>query len=165
MTADTLARDPELGSYPLLCDRCGRTLECSPADVRVYTAIGPPACCGRPMQFPDVPVAPAPPPRPGRRRPARSGAGIGLRRRAPGPAPDLADGLVDLSADGLGIRLDAPMIPGEAVEVTLRAPGAVRTLVRAGEVRWCRPAAGGRYLAGVRLGRPLTPAEVDGLAR
>jgi hypothetical protein len=57
------------------------------------------------------------------------------------------------------------MLPGEAVEVTLQRPGASRPLVLAGEVRWCRAAAGGRYLAGLRLGRPLTPAEVDSLAR
>jgi hypothetical protein len=165
MTADTLARDPELGSYPILCDLCGRSLECSPADIRVFMAIGPPLCCGRPMQSPDVPLAPVPPPRPGRRRPARPGAGVGVRRRGPGPALELAEGLVDVSSDGVGVRLDVSMIPGEAVEITLQRPGATRPLVLPGEVRWCRPAAGGRYLAGLRLSRPLTPSELDGLAR
>jgi hypothetical protein len=72
---------------------------------------------------------------------------------------------VDVSADGLGVRLDAPILPGEGVEVSLFRPGAARALVYPGEIRWCRPAAGGRYLAGVRLIRPLTQFEVDALVR
>ena len=52
MTADTLALDTEFTPHRLRCDRCGRTIDCTPADFRVYVAIGPPRCCGRPMAFP-----------------------------------------------------------------------------------------------------------------
>jgi hypothetical protein len=165
MTADALAADPELGSYPLRCDQCGRILECTPADVRVFSAIGPPACCGEAMAFPAVPAIAAVSARPGRRRPARPGVVCQLRRRAQGPGPDLAHGLVDVSAHGLGVRLEAQLVPGDPVEVALSRPGMARPLVVPGQVRWCRPDAGGRYLAGVRLDRPLTAAEMDGLAR
>jgi hypothetical protein len=165
MTADALAADPELGSYPLRCDRCGRILECTPADVRVYAAIGPPDCCGEPMVFPAVPAIAAVSPRPGRRRPARPGVVCQLRRRADGPASVLAVGLVDVSAHGLGVRLEALLPPGDPVEVTLSRPVMARPVVVLGQVRWCQPDAEGHHLAGVHLDRPLTPAEMDGLAR
>jgi hypothetical protein len=165
MTADALAADPELGSYPLRCDRCGRILECTPADVRVYAALGPPACCGEPMAFPAVPAIAAVSARPGRRRQARPGVNCQLRRRAAGPAPLLAVGLVDVSAHGLGVRLEAQLMPAESVEVTLSRPGMTRPVVVPGQIRWCQTDAGGHYLAGVRLDRPLTSAEMDGLAR
>jgi hypothetical protein len=164
MTADTLALDTEFIPRYLSCGRCGRTRACAPADARVYAVIGPPSCCGRAMAFP-VSAAPPPPVPAGRRRPARRGAGVEVRRGGQARGPDLAGGLVDLSADGLGVHLEVQMVPGEAVDVTLRAPGSPRPIARPGQVRWCRPAAGGRYLAGVRLAPPLTPAEVDALSR
>src|SRR5207248_5393843 len=122
MTADALAADPELGSYPLRCDLCGRAIECTPADVQVFAALGPPACCGQPMVFPAVPAIPLVSDRPGRRRAARPGATVQVRRRAAGPSDDLANGLVDVSANGLGVRLEAQVAVGERVEMTLWAP-------------------------------------------
>jgi hypothetical protein len=166
MTADALARDVEVVAQPLRCDRCGRTVECTPADIRVFAAIGPPCCCGVAMAFPAAPFAQAvAPAQSGRRRPARSGAGVEVRRAGQARGPNLADGLVDLSADGLGVRLEVQMVPGEGVEVVLQPPGAARPIAKAGQVRWCRPAAGGYYLAGISLARPLTALEVNGLTR
>src|SRR5262245_57816707 len=163
MTADALARDPELGSYPLRCDMCGRAVECTPADVYAYASLGPPACCGHPMLFPAVPPIPAFSARPGRRRQGRPGATVHLRRA--GGSPEPVDALVDVSANGLGVRLVAVIAHAEQVEVTLRAPGGTRTLVLPGEVRWCRPVADGRFQAGIYLLRSLTATELDGLGR
>ena len=117
------------------------------------------------MAFPAAPAIPTPPSPSGRRRPVRPGVGVEVHRAGQRGGPDLADGLVDLSADGLGVRLEVQMVPGEAVDVILWPPGAASGIRRPGQVRWCRPSAGGRYLAGVRLAPPLTPAEVDALAR
>jgi hypothetical protein len=164
MTADTLALETEYIPRYVGCDRCGRTRACTPADARVFTVIGPPRCCGRVMAL-DVPTAPAPPVPAGRRRPARPGAGVEVRRSGQARGPDLADGLVDLSADGLGVRLEVQMVSGEVVDLILRPPGVAHAVHRSGQVRWCRPAAGGRYLAGISLARPLNQAEVDGLTR
>jgi hypothetical protein len=165
MTADALAADPELGSYPLRCDQCGRTIECTADDLRVFATDGPPPCCGQPMASPTIPAAPALTARPGRRRPARPGVMIQLRRRAAGSIPDLFGALADVSANGLGVRLESPADEGDRIEATMRAPSAARPVVVTGEVRWCRPVAGHRYLAGIYLDRPLTAAELDGLGR
>ena len=165
MTADALAADPELGSYPLRCDQCGRTIECTADDVRVFTADGPPPCCGQPMAFPAVPAVPAMTARPGRRRQARPGVTIQLLRQTTGPTTDLADALVDVSAHGLGVRLTVEVAEGDQVEATLRTPGSARPLVVTGEVRWCNPVADDRYLAGIYLDRLLTVIELDSLGR
>jgi hypothetical protein len=149
----------------LRCDRCGWVRDCTPADLRVYAAIGPPACCGRPLTLPALTPIPAAEPRAERRRSARPGAAVEVRRAGDRGAPDLAAGLVDLARDGLGARVEAPIPPGEPVEVVVRAPGAARAVPRAGEVRWCRPLGGGLYLVGIRLARPLATADVDALVR
>ena len=141
------------------CDRCGRAVACTPADFRVYAAIGPPPCCGRPMTLADNAE------RPGRRRPARPGARAEVRRGVAGLGPDLCDRLVDVSEDGIGVRLTAQAFVGEDVEIGLQRPDSGKVVVVRGCVRWCRAAAGGYYQAGVRFARPLTAAEVSELAR
>jgi hypothetical protein len=73
--------------------------------------------------------------------------------------------LVDVSADEVGVRLDAQVFPGEVVQITLGRPGAARAVVAGGVVAWCRPTAGSRFLAGVRFKCPITEAEVASLAR
>ena len=159
MPSDTISLDPTVATRPMRCDKCGRTVDCTPTDFRVYAAIGPPPCCGRPMTL----VLNAD--RPGRRRPARPGVRVEVRRGSAGLGPDLADGLVDVSEDGIGVRLTVQAFAGDEMEVGLRRPGGGRTITVHGLVRWCRPAAGGYYQAGIRFARPLTTAEVSELAR
>ena len=141
------------------CEKCGRTIDCSLTDFRVYAAIGPPPCCGKPMTLAHETD------RPGRRRPARPGSRIEVRRGAAGLGPDLADTLVDVCEDGIGVRLTAQLFAGEDVEVGLRRPDSGKVLVVRGRIRWCRPTSGGHYQAGVKFVRPLTAAEVSELAR
>jgi hypothetical protein len=73
--------------------------------------------------------------------------------------------LVDVSADCVGVRLDAPVFPGEGVQVSLWRPGAARPVVSRGAAAWCRSGVGGTYLAEVRLANPLSEAEVASLTR
>ena len=141
------------------CDKCGRTIDCTPTDFRVYSAIGPPPCCGKPMTLTHETD------RPGRRRPARSGSRVEVRRGAAGLGPDLADALVDVCEDGIGVRLTAQVFSGEELALGLRRPGSGRGVIVRGTVRWCRPASGGYYQAGIKFARPLTAAEVGELAR
>jgi hypothetical protein len=101
----------------------------------------------------------------GRRWVARAGARAEVRRASPGREPDLGVGLVDVSADGVCVRLTAPMETGEGVLIGLRPKGGRRLLRLRAEIRWCRPVGGGLYLAGLRLARPLTAAEVAHLVR
>jgi PilZ domain len=100
-----------------------------------------------------------------KRWPAHPKARVGVRRGHPGAGPDLGARLVNVSEDGVGVWVEALLIPGEAVEITLRRPRAARLLVIAGTTAWCRPAAGGLYQAGVRLTRSLTADEVVALAQ
>jgi hypothetical protein len=163
VTADTPLPDT-LALLHLSCPNCGRSIACTPADVRVYASIGPPRCCGRPLDLPTG--APA---RLGagraRRRPVRNGAAAEVRRAGLPPGPDLCVGLVGVSADCIGVRLDAPVFPGEAVRVSLWRPGAARPVVSRGVAAWCRSGVGGTYSAEIRLATPLTEADVAALTR
>lgn len=140
----------------LTCPTCARVIGCTPADRRVYAAIGAPRCCGRVLALP--PVEPRPVGRPGSRRPPRAGVRADVRR--PGLDEDLAVGLVDVSADGGCVRVTAPFLPGDELEVALvRADGRVVARVPA-EVRWCRPIGGGLFAAGLAFRRPLGLTEL-----
>jgi hypothetical protein len=78
---------------------------------------------------------------------------------------DLGLGLIDVSADGACVRLTAPVERGEEVRVRLRRRGSKKAVEIIAETRWCRPEGGGVYVAGLRLRRRLTPAELTQLAR
>jgi hypothetical protein len=100
----------------------------------------------------------------GRRYQAKVGARAEVRRLAD-MSVDLGAGLANLSEEGACVRVTVPMATGEKVELRLRRAGARRRLKVEAEIRWCRPLGGGLYIAGVRLARHLTPAEVADLAR
>ena len=131
-----------------------------PADLRVYAAIGPPACCGRLLALPSPPVAGV---SPARRRRAdrlargdRRGPTVGRPGRA-GPTRR-AGGRVGRRARGAVPSVNATRGNGGS------GPPRARLNNRPGEVRWCRPAGGGLYLAGIRRARPVARAEVYALA-
>lgn len=110
---------------------------------------------------------PAPRPRPaGRdadRRPARPGARADVRRAGAVIGDDLGAGLVDVAADGAGVRLTAPVAVGEAVRVSLlRRDGRVAAQVPA-VVQWCRPVGGGLFAAGLWFDRRLGLTELADL--
>ena len=78
---------------------------------------------------------------------------------------DVAVGLVDVSEDGLGVRLKVAVTPGEETEIILTSPGTRKAYKLLGEVRWCRDAGDGTFLAGVRLRRRLAYVDLSDLAR
>lgn len=74
------------------------------------------------------------------------------RRRAPAfvQVPETSDAArtfkcsaADVSRGGLRLSLDAPLAPGDCVEVWLRLTGASHTSYLAAEVRWCEAGAAG----------------------
>jgi len=163
VTGDTQLLDT-LALLHLSCPDCGRSVACTPADARVYASIGPPRCCGRPLDLPTgVPTSTGA--GRARRRPVRNGAAAEVRRAGLPQGPDLCVGLADVSADCIGVRLDAPVFPGEAVQVFLWRPGAARPVVSRGVAAWCRSGVGGTYSAEVRLANPLSEVEVAALTR
>ena len=149
------------------CWVCGREAGATAAELRLYAVSGFPRCCGQDMQPAGRAAPPLPryPDRLGRRWTARAGSKAEVRRLGPPLGPDLGAGLVDVSADGARVRLTAPAEVGQEVRVRLRRKGTRKSTDLMAEVRWCQPEGGGLYLAGLRLCRPLTPAELAELAR
>ncbi len=100
-----------------------------------------------------------------RRRPARGGARLEVRRGDLGLGPDVAAGLVDVSEDGIGLRVKVEAQVDDRVTVGLGRPGGGKLLVAQGLVRWCRPEPDGRFRVGLALRRRLTHADLMDLAR
>ena len=147
------------------CGACRRRYPCSPDDLTRYGRVGWPKCCGEIMvSDPPAGESAVKPNRVGRRRPAKSGGVAELRLGAMGLGPDLGAGLVDVSEDGACVRVKAAIAPGAQVELKLAGPGRGKPVAIKGTVCWCRPD-GGRFVAGVRLARRLTHAEMSELAR
>jgi PilZ domain len=97
-----------------------------------------------------------------RRRPVRAGARTSVHRPNAEVA-ELGAGLLDVSPDGAGVRLTAPVGMGEELEVGLVRPdGRIVARLRA-VVRWCRPIGGGLYAVGFRFDRALTLTELADL--
>ena len=98
------------------------------------------------------------------RRPVRGGVALDVRRVCSEYEPNLAQKLLNVSAEGIGIRLTVPVLPGDELQVNVcRADGS--SLVKGlGEVRWCRPIGGGLFAAGLRLVRRLTLTELAELS-
>jgi PilZ domain len=95
-----------------------------------------------------------------RRRQARSGAKVEFRRGTMGLGRDLAVALIDVSEDGLRLRLTVEVKPGEEAELLVSRPGGGKALKTAAEVRWCMPAGDGTFLAGVRFRKRLAYREL-----
>jgi hypothetical protein len=147
----------------LRCPTCGRVADCTPADLRVYAAIGAPRCCGKPMALPTPDPRPAA--REAARRPVRAGVRVDVRRVGPEASADLGAGVGDVSPDGCSVRITAPALVGAELDVTLiRADGRIAARVRA-EVRWCRPIGGGLFAVGVGFRHALTLTEMSEVVR
>jgi hypothetical protein len=142
------------------CARCGRGIDCSPTDLRVYTAVGPPKCCGQPMT---LPAAQRPAGRTGDHRPPRPGVWVDVRRLDAERGDDLGRGLTTIGPDGAGVRLSAAVAAGDELAVVLVRPdGRPVAPVRA-VAQWCRPLGGGLFTAGLGFDRRLGLAELAGL--
>src|SRR5262245_60941625 len=88
-----------------------------------------------------------------RRRQARSGAKVEYRRGSLRLGRDIAVSLVDLSEDGLRLRLTTEVKPGEEDELMISRPGGGKAMTTGAEVRWCTAAGDGTFLVGVRFRR------------
>jgi hypothetical protein len=99
-----------------------------------------------------------------RRRARAQGVVVTVRDGSPGPEGHPHGDLLNFSADGLGVVLRVPVLIGGEVTLELSRPGTTWLLRLVGEVRWCRPAPGETYQAGVHLHRRLTADELSGLS-
>lgn len=87
------------------------------------------------------------------------------RKGTLGLGPNLGISLADVGEDGLGVRLSAQVKPGEEASLELIRPGVSKPLRLVADVRWCRPADDGTYLAGLRLRRRLPYLMLTDLTR
>src|SRR5256885_144142 len=103
------------------CEVCGRIVDCTVVDLRVYRAIGAPHCCGKAMELP-----------PGRqyehryraRRFCRRDVQVDIRRSPAVTEPNLGKKVTDVSSHGIGARITAEVLIGEELQVILwRFPG------------------------------------------
>jgi hypothetical protein len=81
---------------------------------------------------------------------------LAVRSGVSGLGPDLGAGLVDMTQDGLGLRLKELVPVGTEVTIDLSLPGIDKRLRVLAEVRWCRQQVDGKFRAGVRLKRRLS---------
>jgi PilZ domain len=89
---------------------------------------------------------------------ASSNVWIQCRRAAGGP--DLANGLLDISAGGIQFLAKTLLQRGDAVDVALSASTSTRTIGRRAEVCWVVPLGSDACCAGVRFQEPLSAEEL-----
>jgi hypothetical protein len=132
-------------------------MRCLPSDVRLYAVTGLPQCCGFAMEL----VLPRPDSnrRKGERRKARGDLLLVVQRDAAKVRENIGAGLNNISLQGAGLRLTAPVSIDEKLELTiLRADEREAARVQAA-VRWSKPIGGGLYAVGVAFDRKLTLIE------
>jgi hypothetical protein len=88
-----------------------------------------------------------------------------FRKGTLGLGPNIGVSLADVGEDGLGVRLTAPVAKGEEASLELARPGVSKPLRLVAEVRWCRPAEDGTFLAGLRLRKRLPYLVLTDLTR
>ena len=100
-----------------------------------------------------------------RRRSPRSGVKVAVRAGTMGLGPDLAAGVVDVSEDGLCIRLKAPLPARTEAEVSFEKVGAGRPIKMLAEVRWCVADDGGGFRAGFQFRHRLPYTQLQDFSR
>jgi PilZ domain len=86
-----------------------------------------------------------------RRRPPRSGLKVYVRAGTMGLGPDLSTGLIDVSEDGLCVRLTAPLAVRSEAEIVFEKIGSNRPIKVMAEVRWCVTDPDGASRAGLQF--------------
>jgi hypothetical protein len=100
------------------------------------------------------------------RRCAVSGlARIECRKGVGGLGRNLAVATLDLSETGARLVVEAPLAPGEAVELLLSSPGVARPFRRLGKVVWSVLLEDGSRAIGVAFEKILAYADLRRLAR
>lgn len=100
-----------------------------------------------------------------RRRPPRSGVKVSVRAGTMGLGPDLAAGVIDVSEDGLCVRLKAPLPIKTEAEVSFEKVGSGRPIKVLAEVRWCVTDPDGGVRAGLQLRHRLPFAQLMDFTR
>jgi len=100
-----------------------------------------------------------------RRLLAKHGIKAACRRGSLDLGRDIAQGVLDISEDGVRLVLREPVKPEEEVSLTLTATAVVRPLKRLGSVAWVVASADGTFCAGVRLHKRLLYADLSRLVR
>ena len=87
----------------------------------------------------------------------KKGVELTLRKGAMGLGPNLAVGGVEVSDDGIQLRVKAELKKGDEVEVGLTGIGRSKPMNMMADVRWCRPEEeGDAFLAGIMFRRRLS---------
>ena len=100
-----------------------------------------------------------------RRRSPRTGIKVSVRAGTLGLGPDLAAGLVDVSEDGICVRLAAPLPARTEAEVTFERIGSNRPVRLVAEVRWCVSDPDGGHRAGLQFRHRIPFAQLMDLSR
>jgi hypothetical protein len=87
---------------------------------------------------------------------------VACRAGPGGSGPNLAAGLLNVSAGGAGLMLHCALAAGKKVVVFLKAPGEA-AICRVGFVRWCQVSGAGLHRVGIQFYRQLQPAELRSL--
>jgi hypothetical protein len=96
-----------------------------------------------------------------RRRPLKKGVGLTIRKGTLGLGPNLAVGGIELSHDGIQLKVKSELKKGDEVEIGLVGIGRSKAMVLIAEVRWCSADdEGTAFLAGIKFRRRLAHAEI-----
>jgi len=99
----------------------------------------------------------------GARRIPRVGVRVECLKGSTGLGHNLAEGLIDLSATGVRLKVRAPLDPGQEVELSLQGQAYSGPIKRFASVVSCREAPGGGWEAGVSFRTHLSYAELGSL--
>jgi hypothetical protein len=96
-----------------------------------------------------------------RRRPLKKGVELIIRKGTMGLGPNLSAGGVELSHDGIQVKVKSELKKGDEVEVGLFGIGRGKAMTLVADVRWCRPNDDGdAFLAGIQFRKRLSHAEI-----
>lgn len=99
-----------------------------------------------------------------RRRPLKKGVGLTVRKGTMGLGPNLAAGGVELSDDGMQVKVKSELKEGDEVEIGLVGIGRSKPMTLIADVRWCRPDdEGDLFLLGIKFRRRLLYADISQL--
>jgi hypothetical protein len=90
---------------------------------------------------------------------------VSVRVGTSGLGRDLAAGLVNVSEDGVCVRITSALAPGSEAEIVLDKVGSSRPMKLVADVCWCTDDPAGGYRAGLRLRRRLAYKDLMDLAR
>src|SRR5262245_11631874 len=99
-----------------------------------------------------------------KRKPLKKGVEVAVRKGTLGLGPNLAVAGLEISDDGIQVRIKSELKAGEEVEVRLTGVGRSKPVPLIANVRWCRLDAtdpsGKTFLLGAQFRHRLTHAQI-----